>query len=165
MLVLTRKVGQQILLPESGITIDVVNIGKRQVRLGIVAPSQTPVHRKEVWDRIHVADAVPPERTSESAAHGWSLHAESDGTNSGSTMAQSSDIRLRLAYWIARRTAGRVCQLAVTIDDDRLIISGATPSYHVRQLVQAAVTEVLSTRKELASSEIEYRIEVHETSQ
>ena len=52
MLVLTRKLGQRIVLPNCGVTIDVVNIGHSQVRLGIDAPAEIPVHRREVWDRI-----------------------------------------------------------------------------------------------------------------
>ncbi len=43
MLVLTRKLGQQVVLPEQGITIDVVDLGKTRVRLGISAPSAVPV--------------------------------------------------------------------------------------------------------------------------
>ena len=35
MLVLTRKIGQQVILPEQGITIDVMEVGKTRVRLGI----------------------------------------------------------------------------------------------------------------------------------
>ena len=53
MLVFTRKIGQQVVLPEQGITIDVVDIGKTRVRLGISAPADIPVHRREVWDRAH----------------------------------------------------------------------------------------------------------------
>ena len=51
MLVLARKTGQQIVLPECGVTIEVLNVGKNQVRLGIAAPADIPVHRSEVWDR------------------------------------------------------------------------------------------------------------------
>jgi carbon storage regulator CsrA len=42
-LVLTRKIGQQVVLPEQGIMIDVVEVGKTHVRLGISAPSEIPV--------------------------------------------------------------------------------------------------------------------------
>ena len=60
MLVLTRKIGQQLVLPEQGITIDVVDVGKTRVRLGISAPADIPVHRREVWDRAHGSDNCPP---------------------------------------------------------------------------------------------------------
>ena len=64
MLVLTRKSGQQVVLPEQGITIDVVDVGKSHVRLGITAPSDIPIHRREVWDRARgsrqrTADSQP----------------------------------------------------------------------------------------------------------
>ncbi len=51
MLVLTRKAGQQLVLPECGVTVDVLSVGKRQVRLGIVAPSAIRVFRSEIWQR------------------------------------------------------------------------------------------------------------------
>ena len=52
MLVLSRKIGEQIVLPKSGVTIHVVAVGPKRVRLGIDAPAGTPVHRSEVWHRI-----------------------------------------------------------------------------------------------------------------
>ena len=45
MLVLTRKIGQQIVLPECEVTIEVLSVGKNQVRLGIAAPAGITVHR------------------------------------------------------------------------------------------------------------------------
>jgi carbon storage regulator len=59
MLVLTRKIGEQIVLPGCGVTIDVVAAGKNQVRLGIAAPAHIAVHRREVWERICPASATP----------------------------------------------------------------------------------------------------------
>ncbi len=52
MLVLSRKIGEQIVLPESGIRIIVLKVSGKRVRLGIEAPSGAPVHRAEVWQRI-----------------------------------------------------------------------------------------------------------------
>ncbi len=52
MLVLTRKIGQQITLPKQGITINIVEVGRTQVRLGIAAPADVVIHRREVWDRL-----------------------------------------------------------------------------------------------------------------
>jgi carbon storage regulator len=52
MLVLTRKIGQQIVLPGCGVTINVINSDKNRVRLGIAAPANVPVHRRELWERI-----------------------------------------------------------------------------------------------------------------
>ena len=61
MLVLTRKVGERILIGET-IELTVIRIQGDKVRLGIVAPPEVPVHREEVYRRVH---ARPPE-----AAHG-----------------------------------------------------------------------------------------------
>jgi carbon storage regulator len=52
MLVLSRKVGEKILINGS-ITVEVVSLDRGKVRIGITAPSDVSVHRKEVHDRIH----------------------------------------------------------------------------------------------------------------
>ena len=64
MLVLSRKAGQQVVLPGCGVTISVVQIGKNRVRLGIVAPHGTVVHRDEIWQRVcdEAAANDPPAR-------------------------------------------------------------------------------------------------------
>ena len=51
MLVLSRKKQEQIMIGES-IIITVVDIRGEKVRLGIEAPSDIPVHRREVYDAI-----------------------------------------------------------------------------------------------------------------
>ena len=65
MLVLVRKIGQQIVLPGCGVTIDVLDLGKTRVRLGIAAPADIPVHRGEVWDRILRRGENQPGRNAE----------------------------------------------------------------------------------------------------
>lgn len=51
MLVLSRKKDEKISIGDS-ITITVVEIRGRKVRLGIEAPADVPVHRQEVYDTI-----------------------------------------------------------------------------------------------------------------
>ena len=51
MLVLTRKRDQSIVIGDA-IEIMVVDVGQHEVRLGISAPRQLSVHRKEVYDAI-----------------------------------------------------------------------------------------------------------------
>ena len=51
MLVLTRKAGESIVIG-SQIRITVLEMQGRQIRLGIEAPSEIPVHRGEVSERI-----------------------------------------------------------------------------------------------------------------
>ena len=54
MLILTRKTSEKITIGE-GITIMVVEIRGKVVRLGIEAPGME-VHRQEVYDAIHNAE-------------------------------------------------------------------------------------------------------------
>lgn len=51
MLVLSRKENEQIVISEN-IVLTVVDIRGDKVRIGIEAPKEIPVHRKEVYDRI-----------------------------------------------------------------------------------------------------------------
>jgi len=51
MLVLTRKAGESIVIG-SQIRITVLEMQGRQIRLGIEAPAEIPVHRGEVYERI-----------------------------------------------------------------------------------------------------------------
>ena len=51
MLVLTRKVSESIMVGDD-IEIMVVLIGSDKVRIGIKAPKETPIHRREVYDAI-----------------------------------------------------------------------------------------------------------------
>jgi carbon storage regulator len=60
MLVLTRKLGEEIVIPSLDVTLRVVEVRGEKVRLGIQAPTQVAVHRKEVWDRIHEFGSVDP---------------------------------------------------------------------------------------------------------
>ena len=53
MLVLTRKKGQSIAIGVDGeISIEVVSIGGGQVKLGVTASKDIPVHRDEIFKRI-----------------------------------------------------------------------------------------------------------------
>ena len=52
MLVLSRKIGQRIVLPDLGINLEVLEIRQNRVRIGVEAPQCCPVHREEVWRRI-----------------------------------------------------------------------------------------------------------------
>ena len=51
MLVLSRKVDQRIMIGDS-ITITVVAVSKNKVRLGIDAPKEVSVHRREIYEAI-----------------------------------------------------------------------------------------------------------------
>ena len=55
MLVLSRKKNESIVINDS-ITIVVVEIRGDKVRLGIEAPKDVPVHRKEIYDAIKASE-------------------------------------------------------------------------------------------------------------
>jgi carbon storage regulator len=58
MLIFTRHVHQVVTIGDD-IEIKVLGIKGNQVRLGITAPKQIPVHREEVYDRIkHESETV-----------------------------------------------------------------------------------------------------------
>lgn len=51
MLVLTRKMGESINIDDN-ITIRIVKVKGKQVRLGIEAPRNTKIHREEIYQAI-----------------------------------------------------------------------------------------------------------------
>ncbi len=60
MLVLSRKKNESIVINDD-ITIVVVEIRGDKVRLGVEAPREVPVHRREVYDAIKRSNEVPSE--------------------------------------------------------------------------------------------------------
>jgi carbon storage regulator len=57
MLVLSRKKNESIVI-NNDITIVVVEIRGDKVRLGVEAPKEVPVHRREVYEAIHRNNSV-----------------------------------------------------------------------------------------------------------
>ena len=51
MLILTRRVGETVMIGNE-ISVTVLGVKGNQVRVGIQAPKDTPVHREEVFERI-----------------------------------------------------------------------------------------------------------------
>ena len=51
MLVLSRMEEEEIMIGDD-VTIKVVHIQRGKVRLGITAPKDVPVHRREIFDKI-----------------------------------------------------------------------------------------------------------------
>ena len=54
MLVLTRTIGQRLVIGNSEIILTVLDVRGNQVRLGIEAPKHIPIHREEIFQRIQL---------------------------------------------------------------------------------------------------------------
>jgi len=52
MLVITREAGQSLRIGEE-IEVRILEVKGGKVRIGVDAPTHVPVHRNEVYDRIH----------------------------------------------------------------------------------------------------------------
>ncbi len=61
MLVLSRKKNESIVI-NNDITIVVVEIRGDKVRLGVEAPKEVPVHRREVYDAIRRNEAAESDK-------------------------------------------------------------------------------------------------------
>jgi len=66
MLVLTRKTNQSIMIGDE-IEISVLSTSGEKVRIGISAPRNVPVFRKEIYIEIKQEDAAPPAEPGEAA--------------------------------------------------------------------------------------------------
>ena len=58
MLIFTRRVGEAFLIGDD-VTVTIMGVKGNQIRVGIEAPKDTPVHRREVYERIQRGE---PER-------------------------------------------------------------------------------------------------------
>jgi len=52
MLVITRRIGERVLIGEDVIKVAVLGIKGNQIRLGIDAPKIISVHREEIYEKI-----------------------------------------------------------------------------------------------------------------
>ncbi len=52
MLVLTRSIGERLIIGNGEVRVHVLEVRGSQVRLGIEAPRHIPVHREEIYNRI-----------------------------------------------------------------------------------------------------------------
>lgn len=61
MLILTRRVGETVVIGEE-IVVTVLGIKGNQVRIGVQAPKNVPVHREELLKRIAEGEQALPLR-------------------------------------------------------------------------------------------------------
>ena len=59
MLVLSRKLGERILVPHSELTVTVISIDGNTVKLGITEPTDVGVYREELWRKVCVKNIAP----------------------------------------------------------------------------------------------------------
>jgi carbon storage regulator len=57
MLVLSRKLGEQVVIPNCEMTVTVVAIEGNNVRLGFTAPRDVDVYRRELLEKMRNSDA------------------------------------------------------------------------------------------------------------
>ena len=51
MLVLTRRIGETLIIRDN-IRVTILDVSGNQIRIGVTAPKDVPVHREEVAERI-----------------------------------------------------------------------------------------------------------------
>ena len=57
MLVLTRSVGERLMIGDGDIKLTILDVRGNQVRLGIDAPKHVAVHREEIYLRIQAEES------------------------------------------------------------------------------------------------------------
>jgi carbon storage regulator len=67
MLVLTRKSNQSIMIGDD-VEVSVLSVMGEKVRIGIQAPQEIPVFRKEIYLEIHRDDGTSDEPTTQDSA-------------------------------------------------------------------------------------------------
>lgn len=60
MLILTRRIGETVMIGDE-ISVTVLSINGSQVRVGVNAPRDVPVHREEIYERIKQNEAEKTE--------------------------------------------------------------------------------------------------------
>jgi len=59
MLVLSRKLGERVLVPHCDLAVTIVSIEGNTVRLGITAPADVGVYREELWQKVCHEGVIP----------------------------------------------------------------------------------------------------------
>ena len=63
MLVISRKIGERIVVPHCELLVTVLGIDGNTVRLGMTAPAEIGVYREELWRRAS-SEAAPHDQPS-----------------------------------------------------------------------------------------------------
>jgi carbon storage regulator len=107
MLVISRHRNESIMIGDD-VTITIVDIRGDVVRLGVEAPKEVPVHRREVFDAIHRNELQPePELTPESDEEALDLHIQINHLKDQLANAQLENARLKDRNILLTETAER----------------------------------------------------------
>jgi carbon storage regulator len=74
MLILSRKIGEAIVIPELHTTLTILRVSGRNVRIGIQAPTDYAVYRHELWNKIQSesdGELIEPRQDSNSRESNW----------------------------------------------------------------------------------------------
>lgn len=145
MLVLTRRIGEEITLPDQGVKITVLSVAGSKVKLGVTAPKSVPVHRDEVVQgtQSDSGDAATGDRgfrPSRSTSAGESPAP----IQASSSAATTQQMERELVTAIAQRTAGRVKSLKVHILGDRIAVHGHTDCRSAVELAHLGLLDALN---------------------
>lgn len=58
MLILTRRTGESVMIGDD-IVVTILGVKGNQVRVGVEAPKELPVHREEIYDKIQRENQLP----------------------------------------------------------------------------------------------------------
>jgi carbon storage regulator len=139
MLVLSRKVGEEIVLSDCGVSIGIMRVAGKRVSLGITAPPEVVVHRRETVRRMASTGAPCSSSKGAPASPLATL-----STRRAKTVSAAPHTHRRLVEWIDRAARGKLRSLRVDAGGGRVVVQGHVDSYHDRQAVQAALLGLLS---------------------
>jgi len=138
MLVLSRKVGEEIVVGDD-VRIRLLAIHGNQVRLGISAPVNVPIHRSEVYCRIQ-SESQPTERAGAAEGEGRTSQ-ESPDSNA------DDDLGRRLRSALHQQGISNTESLAVEVYSGKVTISGRLPSTRAKALCVECCRHIAGVRQ------------------